>query len=163
MKRITISVDENIDLFFRKFASQKFKFKRGWYSEAVMEAMEMWINQAKLENKDLSENLPQIAGVEIWEKVKEYQSIEANDIYDTISAVTDYFTKDIVYARSLQAADRAPWRLNAYAPAGSGRWPIVVARLAAMASCPSSFRFTPGAPRSQDRARRMSSLEVSGE
>lgn len=101
MKRITISVDENIDLFFRKFASQKFKFKRGWYSEAVMEAMGMWINQAKLENKDLSENF-QSAGVEIWEKVKEYQSIEANDIYDTISAITDYFTKDIVYAEKIK-------------------------------------------------------------
>ncbi len=49
MKRITVSVDEDIDLFFRKFASQKFKFERGWYSGAVMEAMELWINQMKSE------------------------------------------------------------------------------------------------------------------
>jgi hypothetical protein len=44
-----------------------------------------------------------------------------------------------------------------------GGSPTVVARLAARASCASSFRFTPGASPSQDKARLMSSLEVSGE
>lgn len=61
MKRITVSVDKDIDLFFRKFASQKFKFERGWYSEAVMEAMGMWINHAKSENEEFSKN-----NLELW-------------------------------------------------------------------------------------------------
>lgn len=49
-------MDKDIDLFFRKFASQKFKFERGWYSQAVMEAMELWMKQVKSENEDLSKN-----------------------------------------------------------------------------------------------------------
>jgi len=101
MKRITVSVDEDIDLFFRKFASQKFRFKRGWYSKAVMEAMELWINQYKLENNDLSGNFQNV-GMETWEKIKGYQSIDTEDICDTINSITNYFTKDIVYAENIK-------------------------------------------------------------
>lgn len=56
MKRITVSVSEDVDLFFRKFASQKFKFERGWYSEAMEDAMKLWINHVKSENKGLSKD-----------------------------------------------------------------------------------------------------------
>lgn len=56
MKRITVSVSEDVDLFFRKYASQKFKFERGWYSEAMEEAMKLWINHVKSENNGLSNN-----------------------------------------------------------------------------------------------------------
>jgi predicted transcriptional regulator len=54
MRRITVSVDENTDLIFREFASRKFKFERGWYSKAVVEAMKLWITQVKSENRYLS-------------------------------------------------------------------------------------------------------------
>lgn len=56
MKRITVSVSEDVDLFFRKFASQKFKFEKGWYSEAMEDAMKLWINHVKSENNELSKN-----------------------------------------------------------------------------------------------------------
>ena len=56
MKRITVSVSKDVDLFFRKFASQKFKFEKGWYSEAMEDAMKLWINHVKSENNELSEN-----------------------------------------------------------------------------------------------------------
>ena len=101
MKRITVSVDEDIDLFFREFASQKFKFKRGWYSKAVMEAMKLWINQYQLENKGLSGDF-QSVGMKTWEKIKEYQSIDTDDICDTLNSITNYFTKDVVYAEQIK-------------------------------------------------------------
>ena len=42
MKRITISVDSDVDLKFRKKASQKYQFEKGWYSSALEEAMVSW-------------------------------------------------------------------------------------------------------------------------
>ena len=47
-KRVTISINNDIDLNFRKLASNKMLFKTGWYSRAVEEAMLLWIEK---ENK----------------------------------------------------------------------------------------------------------------
>ena len=47
-KRVTISINNDIDLNFRKLASNKMLFKTGWYSKAIEEAMLLWIeNEAK--------------------------------------------------------------------------------------------------------------------
>ncbi|WP_409200741.1 hypothetical protein [Methanobrevibacter sp. DSM 116169] len=43
-KRVTISVKIDTDLEFRKIASTKFFFKSGWYSKAIDEAMNLWID-----------------------------------------------------------------------------------------------------------------------
>ncbi|WP_178648726.1 hypothetical protein [uncultured Methanobrevibacter sp.] len=45
VKRVTITVNQDVDLHFRKLASSKLLFKTGWYSEAIKEAMELWIKQ----------------------------------------------------------------------------------------------------------------------
>ncbi|WP_296791696.1 hypothetical protein [uncultured Methanobrevibacter sp.] len=47
-KRVTISINNDIDLNFRKIASNKMLFKTGWYSKAIEEAMLLWIER---ENK----------------------------------------------------------------------------------------------------------------
>lgn len=47
-KRVTISVNNDVDLDFRKLASNKMLFKTGWYSKAIEEAMLLWIEK---ENK----------------------------------------------------------------------------------------------------------------
>ena len=47
-KRVTISINNDIDLNFRKIASSKMLFKTGWYSKAIEEAMLLWIEK---ENK----------------------------------------------------------------------------------------------------------------
>lgn len=47
-KRVTISINNDIDLNFRKLASNKMLFKTGWYSKAIEEAMLLWIEN---ENK----------------------------------------------------------------------------------------------------------------
>lgn len=46
-KRVTISINNDIDLNFRRLASSKMLFKTGWYSRAIEEAMLLWI-----ENED---------------------------------------------------------------------------------------------------------------
>ncbi|MBQ7929283.1 MAG: hypothetical protein IJ287_11165 [Methanobrevibacter sp.] len=43
IKRVTISINNDIDLNFRKIASNKMLFKKGWYSKAIEEEMLLWI------------------------------------------------------------------------------------------------------------------------
>ncbi|SDA37828.1 hypothetical protein [Methanobrevibacter millerae] len=42
-KRVTISINNDLDIYFRKVASSKLLFTSGWYSKAVEEAMILWI------------------------------------------------------------------------------------------------------------------------
>ena len=97
MKRITVSVDKDIDIFFRKFASQKFKFERGWYSKAVVEAMELWIEKTRYENEKLHRNCDM--GLELWKMIKDDNT---NDITDIMDYIINYFTKDVVYAEEIK-------------------------------------------------------------
>ena len=46
-RRVTISINNDIDLNFRKIASSKMLFKTGWYSKAIEEAMLLWIEKEK--------------------------------------------------------------------------------------------------------------------
>ena len=47
-RRVTISINNDVDLNFRKLASNKMLFQTGWYSKAIEEAMLLWIEN---ENK----------------------------------------------------------------------------------------------------------------
>ena len=42
-KRVTIVINKNLDYKFRKIASQKFRFEPKWYSKAIEEAVNLWI------------------------------------------------------------------------------------------------------------------------
>ena len=44
-KRVTIVIDKNLDYKFRKRASQKFRFEPKWYSKAMEEAVNLWIDE----------------------------------------------------------------------------------------------------------------------
>ena len=46
-RRVTISINNDIDLNFRKIASNKMLFKTGWYSKAIEEAMLLWMEKEK--------------------------------------------------------------------------------------------------------------------
>lgn len=41
--RVTISVPPDVDLEFRKRASLKNGFQRGWYGKSVVEAFKIWV------------------------------------------------------------------------------------------------------------------------
>ena len=45
IKRVTISVNNELDMNFRKIASSKMLFTSGWYSKAIEEAMKLWIEK----------------------------------------------------------------------------------------------------------------------
>lgn len=47
-KRVTITINNDLDLHFRKLDSSKMLFEKGWYSKAVEEAMELWIENESL-------------------------------------------------------------------------------------------------------------------
>ena len=48
-KRVTITINNDLDLHFsNKLASSKMLFETGWYSKAVEEAMELWIENESL-------------------------------------------------------------------------------------------------------------------
>lgn len=47
-KRVTITITNDLDLHFRKLASSKMLFETGWYSKAVEEAIELWIENETL-------------------------------------------------------------------------------------------------------------------
>ena len=49
-KRVTIVIDKNLDYKFRKIASQKFRFEPKWYSKAMEEAVNLWIEDNIDEN-----------------------------------------------------------------------------------------------------------------
>ena len=42
-RRVTINVNNELDMYFRKLASSKLLFAKGWYSRAIEEAMMLWI------------------------------------------------------------------------------------------------------------------------
>lgn len=42
-RRVTIRVNNDLDIYFRKLASSKLLFTKGWYSKAIEEAMRLWI------------------------------------------------------------------------------------------------------------------------
>ena len=42
-KRVTITINNDVDMYFRKLASSKLLFTAGRYSKAVEEAMILWI------------------------------------------------------------------------------------------------------------------------
>ena len=44
-KRVTIVINEDLDYKFRKMASQKFRFEPKWYSKAIEEAVNLWIEE----------------------------------------------------------------------------------------------------------------------
>lgn len=44
-RRVTISINNDVDLDFRKLASSKMLFKTGWYSKAIEEAMLLWMEK----------------------------------------------------------------------------------------------------------------------
>ena len=44
-KKVTIMINRNLDYKFRKMASQKFRFEPRWYSKAMEEAVNLWIEE----------------------------------------------------------------------------------------------------------------------
>lgn len=45
IKKISLNIDSDMDYEFKKIASKRFGFERGWYSKAINEALKEWIER----------------------------------------------------------------------------------------------------------------------
>jgi hypothetical protein len=97
MNRVTISIPKNIDLDFRQKAALKFSFRRGWYGKAILEAIELWINQ---QTKKL-ENIPDETRNYLWNKVKDEINADTDDPQVMIENIVDHF-KNLKYAENVR-------------------------------------------------------------
>lgn len=96
-KRVTISTYHEMDFEFRRLASQKFKFKKGWYSSAMAEAMALWIayNKNTIFDKGLN-NIARSGGQNIWRKFKAEQIpkiYDESDFYPLDCICKNFVTK----------------------------------------------------------------------
>lgn len=77
LKRATVSIPYDLDYRFKKLASQKFRFEKGWYSKAMVEAMEMWLKYNDfVVMKEGTGYVGRFLGMQMWERMK--QNINEN-------------------------------------------------------------------------------------
>jgi hypothetical protein len=97
MNRVTISIPKNIDLDFRQKAALKFSFRRGWYGKAILEAIELWINQQTRK----FENIPIETRNYLWNKFKENINFDSDDPQLMLESIVDHF-KNLKYAENIR-------------------------------------------------------------
>lgn len=102
-KRVTVSVDSPLDYEFRKLASQKFKFEKGWYSKAIAEAMDVWINynEVGILTGGIT-NIARLTGRNLWTMLKDDFNHKYNqNNSDVLNDICDYFVEKSPYIENL--------------------------------------------------------------
>lgn len=97
LKRATVSLPIDLDFKFRKLASRKYKFERGWYSRAVSEAMELWLisNEYTILNEGIQE-VNQLMEIKTWNMLKTKLNREFGPKFSPKN-VFDYFKNQSPY------------------------------------------------------------------
>ena len=96
MKRVTITVDSDVDIKFRKKASQKYQFEKGWYSKAVVDAMDSWATESGEISNDINSLMNSI-NPEHWENLKSELNIEENDPFENMEDFINYINNESSY------------------------------------------------------------------
>jgi hypothetical protein len=96
VKRITISVDSDIDLKFRKKASQKYQFEKGWYSNALAEAMIFWSEDGKVENTPEAKNyvLKEHINPKLLNNINKKLDINDENLFENYHSIVEHFNRD---------------------------------------------------------------------
>ena len=96
MKRITISVDSDVDLKFRKKASQKYQFEKGWYSSALAEAMVFWSEDgtAKETAKSKDYVLKEYINPELWINLNNQLDLNDENLFENYHSIVEHFNRD---------------------------------------------------------------------
>ena len=96
MKRITISVDSDVDLKFRKKASQKYQFEKGWYSSALAEAMVFWSEDGKAENTHSPKSyvLKEHINPKLWKNINNQLDINDENLFENYHSIVEHFNRD---------------------------------------------------------------------
>lgn len=102
MKRVTISLPDETDLKFRRLASQKFRFEKGWYSKAIVEAIDFWINKNEIYflNNGFSKVSRDI-GKEIWNKTKMFEDLNPKNPVKTLDNLINYLNINYAHINEL--------------------------------------------------------------
>jgi hypothetical protein len=96
VKRVTITVDSDVDIKFRKKASQKYQFEKGWYSKAVVDAMDSWATENSNDSADVNSLMNSI-NPEYWEILKLELNIEENDPFENMEDFINYINNESSY------------------------------------------------------------------
>ena len=96
MKRVTITVDSDVDIKFRKKASQKYQFEKGWYSKAVVDAMDSWATESSESSADVNSLMNSINPAH-WEDLKLELNIEENDPFENMEDFINYINNESSY------------------------------------------------------------------
>ncbi|MGB9201040.1 hypothetical protein [Methanobacterium sp.] len=96
MKRITISVDSEVDLKFRKKASQKYQFEKGWYSSALAEAMAFWSEDEQLKSTIEPNNyvLKEYINPELWKNLNNHLNLDDENLFENYHNIVEKFNQD---------------------------------------------------------------------
>ena len=96
MKRITISVDSDVDLKFRKKASQKYQFEKGWYSSALEEAMVAWSQDQSVKNSTKTKNyvLKDHINPDLWKNLNKRLDLNDENLFEYYHSIVEQFNKD---------------------------------------------------------------------
>ncbi|MTK64756.1 MAG: hypothetical protein F8N15_09615 [Methanobacterium sp.] len=101
MKRITISINSELDMKFRKKASQKYQFERGWYSIAVAEAMTYWAeekDQEALDKKtETTSPLKDHIDTDLLEKINSELNLEDENLFENFENLINHINNDTPY------------------------------------------------------------------
>lgn len=89
MKRVTINVDPEVDIKFRKKASQKYQFEKGWYSKAVEDAMKSWASESNKLSTNANDLMNSI-NPKAWEKLKLELNIDKKDPFENMEDFINY-------------------------------------------------------------------------
>ncbi|MDO9044841.1 MAG: hypothetical protein Q7U35_05980 [Methanobacteriaceae archaeon] len=90
MKRVTIAIDSDVDLKFRKKASQKYQFEKGWYSNAVADAMKDWAED-KSETITNHSAIMDYVNPENWENLKLELNLDKENPFKNLETIISQF------------------------------------------------------------------------
>jgi hypothetical protein len=90
VKRVTIAIDSDVDLKFRKKASQKYQFEKGWYSNAVADAMKDW---AEDDSQAITNHsaIVDYVNPEIWENLKLELDLDKENPFKNLESIINQF------------------------------------------------------------------------
>ena len=103
LKRATVSIPYDLDYKFKKVASQKFKFEKGWYSKAMVEAMEIWLKYNNLiQLKNGTNHLGRFLGRLIWKEWKQnFQDIDFQTANESTNQILNQFNDRSTYVENI--------------------------------------------------------------
>lgn len=103
LKRATVAIPCDLDYRFKKVASQKYKFEKGWYSKAMIEAMEIWLKYNDfIQLKNGTNPLGRFLGKLIWNQWKHnFQNVDFQTPHEPTNQILNFFSNQSTYMEDI--------------------------------------------------------------